>query len=73
MAPLIATKEQAWLTDELSQNAFREINRLVKERDHVEFDSFLPTKMNWICNDKVHFKDYDGVKFWKMIFEQLDV
>lgn len=72
MAPLIATNEAEWRTCDLSQNAFHEINALVRERDHVEFDSYLPSNMNWICADKVHFKDFDGVKFWRMIFEQLD-
>ena len=72
MAPLIATDEREWQTCDLSQNAFREINALIKERKHVNFDSYLPSKMRWICRDKVHFKDFDGVNFWKMIFEQLD-
>ena len=72
LAPLIATKEKNWLECELSQNAFRSINKLIKERKHVKLDSFAPTKRNWICHDKVHFKDFDGVKFWKKIFAQLE-
>ena len=72
MAPVIATKERRWLTDRLMQSAFETINKLIKERKHVEYDSYLPSQMNWICNDRVHFKDFDGVKFWKMIFEQLN-
>ena len=72
LAPVIATKDRRWLNDELMQNAFETLNELIKQRGHVEYDSYLPSKMNWICKDNVHFKDFDGVKFWKMIFEQLN-
>ena len=73
MAPLIATDEKNWQTCDLAQNAFKTINMLIKERKHVEFDSYQPSRRNWICHDKVHFKDFDGVKFWKKIFAQMDL
>ena len=72
LAPLIATKQDEWLTCELSQNAFYMINKLIKERKHVDLDSYRPTRRNWLCHDKVHFKDFDGIKFWKRIFQQLE-
>ena len=72
LAPLIATKDKAWQTCELSQNAFHAINALIRERKHVKLDSYQPVNKNWLCNDGIHFKDYDGVKFWKTIFKQID-
>ena len=71
LAPLIATKDELWMSAEICQEVFIIINGLIRERSHVEFDSYLPLERNWICNDGVHFKDYDGVKFWKSIFEQM--
>ena len=71
LSPLIATKDELWTAAEICQEVFIIINGLIRERNHVEFDSYLPLERNWISNDGVHFKDYDGVKFWKSIFEQI--
>ena len=47
-APLISVIDETWLKTEMCQNAFREINQLIANRQHVELDSNLPKQMNWI-------------------------
>ena len=71
-APLIATIDPDWLNNPFCQDAYTEINRLIKKRKHVELDSDLPAKEEWIRGkDKVHMNDFDGIQFWKSIFDQL--
>ena len=69
-APLIASGQKQWLTEGFFQDSFKEINRLVRERDHVNFDSFEPLRKNMLM-DQVHMKEKEGIDFWKRIFKQL--
>ena len=71
LAPLIAVKDELWLREEMMQETFVIMNGLIRSRRHVDFDSYLPSKRNWLCYDKIHFKDYDGVEFWKTILNKL--
>ena len=71
--PLIATNERTWKLSHHCQFAFRRINELIRDRKHLELESDLPVEMKWIRGrDKVHMDDYDGVRFWKMIFHQIN-
>ena len=71
--PLIATNERTWKLSHHCQFAFRRINELIRDRKHLELESDLPVEMKWIRGrDKVHMDDHDGVRFWKMIFHQIN-
>ena len=71
LAPLVAVRDDLWLREEMMQEAFVIINGLIRSRRHVDFDSYLPSERDWLCHDKIHFKDYDGVEFWKTILNKL--
>ena len=69
------TNDPTWAKTNVCQDIFNKINGQIRQRKHVEVDTKLPLKMRWISNtqyDKVHFaNDFDGINFWKMIFDQV--
>ena len=69
-SPMIASSQRGWLVSELHQSTYEEINRCIRSRPHVEFDSFEPANTG-ILKDEVHMKDGEGITFWKRIFNQL--
>ena len=71
LAPLIAVKDPIWLKESMMQETFVIMNGLIRSRNHVDFDSYLPSERNWLCRDMIHFKDMDGVNFWKTVLNKL--
>ena len=65
LVPLIAVEDTLWKVTEMCQETFVIMNGLIRSRSHIDFDSYLPVKRKWICQDKIHFKGDEGVKFWK--------
>ena len=71
LTPLIAVDDVVWNRTEMMQEAFVIMNGLIRSRNHVDFDSYIAVKRKWICQDQIHFKDYEGVEFWKTILKKL--
>ena len=72
-APLIAVEDGLWKRTDMMQEAFIIINGLIRSRNHVELDSYLPVKKKWLDpKDKIHFKSFEGVEFWKTILKKLN-
>lgn len=72
LVPLIAVEDTLWKNTEMMQEAFVIMNGLIRSRNHVDFDSYLPVKRKWLSSDKIHFKSFEGVEFWKTILKKLE-
>ena len=71
-APMVAPEGlQRWRNERICQEAFREITRLIEQRDHVQFDSYLPYRNRWMDASRVHLYDNESVKFFTEIFKQI--
>ena len=69
--PLIASGQNGWAETGVCQEAFVAINQLIRQRGHIDFDSFEPLNTDLMEWDKTHMKDMDGIRFWKKIFAKL--
>ena len=70
-SPMIASSSHRWINEPLCQDAWNQITRLIEERNHVTFDSFLPRRNRWMDKLGTHIRDPESVQFFTEVFKQI--
>ena len=70
-APMVAPSSYKWRNQPFCQAAFKTITELIKERQHVNYDSYQPRNAGWMDRLGTHIRDPEQLRFFTDLFKQL--